>query len=177
MVEDLELRVEPQLVQLELHGAALKVASEPVEGIAFPDQFADLGEEVGIKGDDSVTVATETLLGHGLEQGLGLVDRAFQHPDLRFHVADGDQGFEEELENLTLQAVSFVVRSHKNAHFDFEVKSLSSVLDPSLERIKTVFPQRPVFFRACADYSRVSIGDYETNEELGSRVFSGSKPV
>lgn len=100
-----------------------------------------------------------------------------QHPDLRFHVADGDQGFEEELENLTLQAVSFVVRSHKNAHFDFEVKSLSSVLDPSLERIKTVFPQRPVFFRACADYSRVSIGDYETNEELGSRVFSGSKPV
>jgi hypothetical protein len=100
-----------------------------------------------------------------------------QYPDLRFRVAAAEQGFEEELEHLTLHGISFVVRSQKNTRFGFELKSLASVFDPSLGLIKSVFPQRPVFFRACPDYSRVAIGDYQTNEALGSRVFSGSKQL
>jgi hypothetical protein len=87
------------------------------------------------------------------------------------------QGFEEDLEVLTVHGISFVVRSPKATSFSFELKSVSSVFDPSLEHIKKVFPQRPVFFRACPDYAKVAIGDYRTNEGLGGKVFSGSNPL
>ena len=100
-----------------------------------------------------------------------------QHPDLRFRVVASDQGFEDEMEHLTLHGISFIVRSQKATDFSFELKSVASVFDSDLENIKNVFPQRPVFFRACPDYSKVEFKHYQTNEVYGTRVFEGSKEL
>jgi hypothetical protein len=66
-----------------------------------------------------------------------------------------------------------VVRSDKPTDFSFELQSVSTVFEPRLQQVKRVFPQRPVFFRACPDYSQVALRDYRTNEKPGAQAFHG----
>lgn len=77
---------------------------------------------------------------------------------------------------LDLYGVAFVVRSNLTVPFSFEVQGVYSLFDEGLENIKAVFPQRPVFFKACKDYSKVSIEDYITNEERNPKeIFQGTQ--
>lgn len=75
---------------------------------------------------------------------------------------------EEEQPDLPVREVYVKVRSAVDRYFNFQIRKISTVLEPDAEHLAKVFPRRPVFFKKPPTYNhkKLSMNDYVTNENF-----------